>query len=68
MHVDYAYCETESCIHRRGYRRWVGNYVYVVHSEKLIDEVECRNEDAEDDSFPFIHLDRFRYSDGSSIK
>ena len=71
MSDDYAYCNSEKCIHRRGCKRFVGNHFGIIHSEKWINEAECRNEDGEEDydgfSAGFIYLDRFRYSDGSPM-
>jgi len=71
MPVDYPYCKSDSCIHRRGCRRWIHNYTICVYIENWVDEVECRNENGEEENDGyapgFIHLDRFRYSDGSAM-
>ena len=70
MKTDYAYCTNENtCIHRRGCKRWIGNY-----EDNYIEEIKHRLEFLDDayclDSipYPFDSLDRFRNSDGSKIK
>ena len=67
---DYAYCQAASCIHRRGCKRWAGNYkVFKVNDrttfvdpkdcEPNLNDVNCENK--------YDLLDRFRYSDGSEM-
>ena len=73
LNNDYMYCNDEdSCIHRRGCKRWVGNY-----SNKAVKEFYEENRSTNDidvgycmDSvpYPFDSLDRFRNSDGSESK
>lgn len=70
--ITYKYCLNQNtCIHRRGCKRWVGN-----NSDKFADEESNKNIfgyiDDEDcmrnDEVPFNMIDRFRYSDGSEMK
>ena len=82
MITDYAYClNQDSCIHRRGCKRWIGNYsndeaINESNSNRIgyIDDEECiRDEDLEDKYGNWIPtaysmLDRFRYSDGTEMK
>lgn len=70
MKANYTYCNNENtCIHRRGCKRWVGNY-----EDDYVEEVKHRLEFLDDsyclDStpYPFENLDRFRNSDGSEMK
>ena len=80
MNRDYAYCnDYQSCIHRYGCKRWIGNYKTEEIEEwrkgktMMIDKIDCKNEnehiiDGIDDSgepygLPFRFLDRFRSSD-----
>jgi len=73
MKKDYAYCLNKgSCIHRRGCKRWLGNYnyeevkecsdaeiFYEVNDKECVPnykDVDCKN--------GFGMLDRFRFSDG----
>lgn len=78
MNIDYTYCLNEAtCIHRRGCKRWVGNYSddeakELYTSSRFIDEIDenkCipsyNDEECEND---FHFLDRFRLSDGSEVK
>lgn len=78
MNIDYAYCLNENtCIHRRGCRRWVGNYsdeeVKEFYTENRfvteIDTTKCIPDykDKECENM-FDFLDRFRLSDGSPFK
>lgn len=78
MNIDYTYCNNEdTCIHRRGCRRWVGNYAEdevkeLYTKNRFIEEVDISkcipnyNNINCDNSFQF--LDRFRNSDGSKLK
>jgi hypothetical protein len=75
MNNDYTYClnKDETCIHRRGCKRWVGNYsddeVRELYTENRfvseVDETKCipnyKDEYCENN---FEFLDRFRMSDG----
>ena len=73
MNKDYTYCFNEdTCIHRRGCKRWLGNY-----SEDEVEELYSGNRLKSDlDStcclddipYPYDSLDRFRLSDGSPLK
>lgn len=67
MKTDYAYCQSKTCIHRRGCRRALSNYYDWAIKELLdsnrtsyINHNDC--EFSEDE--PFHLLDRFRNSDG----
>ena len=67
MNIDYAYCSTKECIHRRGCKRWTGNYKEDDCKEftRWINPTECINSKP----YPFAILDRYRNSDGSkSVK
>ena len=77
MNQDYKYCTNEhTCLHRRGCKRWVGNYsddeVKELYTESRfvneIDFTKCipdySNIDCDND---YNFLDRFRNSDGSKI-
>ena len=75
MKNDYTYClNSESCIHRRGCRRWVGNYsledenkIKAIYNLK-VDESKCIPNYSDvncDNSFRL--LDRFRFSDGTEF-
>ena len=68
MNLDYAYClNKDSCIHRRGCRRWAGNYSYEDYYNleskpsriTYINDVECIGSEPT----PYSMLDRFRLSD-----
>lgn len=71
MKTDYAYClNKNTCIHRRGCKRWIGNYKDEEVEElrqggraEFLDDAYCIN------SVPhkFDNLDRFRLSDGSEM-
>lgn len=69
---DKKFCNTKDCIHRRGCRKWLGNYIGTFEPLEWINEIECKNEDGEEDydgyALAYIHLDRYKYSDGSSMK
>lgn len=78
MKNDYAYCQNkDTCIHRRGCTRWVGNYsdeeVHEFYTENRsieeIDESKCipnyKDVDCEN---MFDFLDRFRLSDGRPFR
>ena len=78
MKNDYVYCVNNgSCIHRRGCRRWIGNYtdreVHELYTKNRfvneVDESKCIPDYSDvncDNSF--IMLDRFRFSDGTEFK
>lgn len=68
MKSDYAYCTDEdTCIHRRGCRRWIGNYTddevkELYTKSRFVDEVDsayCMDSIP----YPFDAFDRFRNSD-----
>lgn len=76
MKKDYSYCVNETdCIHRRGCKRWLGNYsdkeVKELYTENRfvneIDHSQCipdyKDVDCEND---FQFLDRFRSSTGEN--
>ena len=73
MNVDYTYClNKDTCIHRRGCKRWLGNYtdeaVKELYTEnRFVDEInfkDCINSKP----YPYDSLDRFRLSDGSPLR
>ena len=79
MKADYTYClNKDTCIHRRGCKRWVGNYseeqVHKLYSEnRFVSEVDyedCMFEcyDYDNTKHAFDMLDRFRLSDGTEMK
>ena len=77
MNTDYTYCLNEgTCIHRRGCKRWIGNYsddeaIELANSyrDKYIDDSDCINShNVYDNIMPYFMLDRFRNSGGSEIK
>ena len=66
MNTDYTYCmNDDTCIHRRGCKRWVGNYTDSECKELcnakydlyIYDRICIKNK--------YNMLDRFRNSDGS---
>ena len=69
MKTDYTYClNQDTCIHRRGCRRWVGNYSNEQAKElanSCRDEYIVDKDCMESEPMPFALLDRFRGSDGS---
>ena len=77
MKTDYTYClNQDTCIHRRGCMRWVGNYNEdeVIEESNTniigyIDESKCipnlKDVDCEND---YGMLDRFRLSTGEPFK
>ena len=77
MNRDYAYCLNKgSCIHRRGCKRWIGNYsdkeVHKLYTEdRFVSEVNdtlcIPNYKDKDCTNDFGFLDRFRNSDGSTL-
>jgi hypothetical protein len=78
MRTDYIYCANEnSCIHRGGCKRWLGNYTDEAVKElytqsrfvEEVDDIECMREDYEYDNVksPYDMLERLRHSDGSSL-
>jgi len=74
MITDYAYCQNEgTCIHRRGCRRWTGNYpdeevkeLACTGRDQYVNDADClpdySNTDFPDKSYDL--LDRFRLSNG----
>jgi len=78
MNKDYTYCANENtCIHRRGCKRWVGNYpddeVKELYTEDRfvneIDETKCIPDYSDVNcTNDFGMLDRFRLSTGESFK
>jgi hypothetical protein len=74
MKYDYMYCLNDgTCIHRRGCKRWIGNYTDEEAREEsnnnihgYIDDGHCMIEDMEYDNvkYEFDMLDRFRLSNG----
>ena len=77
MKLDYLYCANkDTCIHRRGCKRWLGNYpdeeVKELYTESRfvneIDDEDCMRGDMDCDNvkYPFDMLVRFRNSDRSN--
>ncbi len=77
MKTDYAYCSNKgTCIHRRGCRRWVGNYpdeevkeLVNTNRAEYINDEDCLPDYSNTD-FPsnnFDLLDRFRLSSGEEM-
>ena len=74
MKKDYLYCINENtCIHRRGCKRWVGNYTDKEAIEEsdnnangYVDDYDCMrcDDDYDNVKYPFDMLDRFRSSLG----
>lgn len=61
MKDNILLCNVNSeCIHRRGCKRWVGNYKKVDYNKKFIKEPikNC----IKTEHIPFYNLIRFRYS------
>ena len=73
MKTDYTYCTADSsCLHRRGCRRWVGNYPDkdVVNDPKasLVDVKQCIPDYTDkENTNVFGMLDRFRFSTGEEF-
>ena len=72
---EYKYCNNkDTCIHRRGCKRWVGNYEALEVKNGYIDDYECIIEYYENDGgdmyikCAFDMLDRLRNSDGSEMR
>jgi hypothetical protein len=69
MNKDYLYCINDNtCIHRRGCKRWIGNYTDEEAIEEsnnnvngYVDDYDCMRVD---DEHCFDMLDRFRSSIG----
>ena len=57
----YSFCNSDDCIHRRGCRRWKGNYEGNIVAKFWIKPTDCINSKP----YPYGFLDRFRNSDGS---
>ncbi|HEY5631820.1 MAG TPA: hypothetical protein VIR31_06805 [Nitrososphaeraceae archaeon] len=76
MRKDYLYClNQDTCIHRRGCKRWIGNYTDEEAIEEsnnnihgYVDDYHCMLEDYDYDNIkhPFDMLDRFRSSLGDN--
>lgn len=70
MKTDYTYClNQDTCIHRKGCKRWVGNYpdeevkeLSNTGRDEYIDDSLCLDIDDK-----FNLLDRFRLSDGGEL-
>ena len=78
MKSDYSYCIVQKeCIHRRGCKRWIGNY-----SDQEVKELYTKNRFVNEIDFnkcvpnyknknctnSFQFLDRFRLSTGEAFK
>ena len=68
MKLDYSYClNQDTCIHRRGCKRWIGNYtdeeaIFVADNVfEYIDDKSCMEN-------LFDLLDRFRLSSSENFK
>lgn len=64
MKLDYSYClNQDTCIHRRGCKRWIGNYtdeeaIFIADNVfEYVDDKNCMEN-------LFDLLDRFRLSSG----
>lgn len=77
MNADYTYCLSTECIHRRGCKRWIGNYteeeVHKLYSDNRfvheVDYEDCINShNVYDGVMPYFMLDRFRLSDGTEME
>lgn len=76
MKKDYLYCINENtCLHRRGCARWIGNYtdeeaieVSDSNVNGYVDDYDCMRSDDEYDNvkYPFDMLDIFRSSLGNN--
>lgn len=64
MTRDYSYCVGDKCIHRRGCKRYLNNYILEFIPTRWIKESECINSEP----LPYAMLDRFRNSDGSKLE
>lgn len=70
---DYSYCTVlNSCIHRRGCKRWIGNCsdaeVKELYTEnRSVNEINFK-ECIDSEPMKFEFLDRFRLSNGSAIE
>ena len=58
---DYSYCKNDKCLHRRGCKRALSNYIDIKNAIKFIDFKKCES------SLNYEFLDRFRGSDGSEL-
>ena len=72
MNIDYTYCKIDnSCIHRRGCKRWIGNYedeaVKELNDSGRASYLDC-GYCMDSVPYKFDSLDRFRNSDGSPSK
>ncbi len=78
MKTDYAYCLNEgTCQHRRGCRRWIGNYpkeevkeLTNTGRDEYVDDEDCLPDYSNTD-FPennYELLDRFRLSTGKEFQ
>jgi len=64
INTDMTYCNSKDCIHRRGCKRWLGNYDQKDVEKQprlwMLSDKECMQND-------YYDLIRFRNSDGSEI-
>lgn len=75
MNIDYAYCQTNVCLHRVGCKRWLGNYTDkavkdIMDNERVryINYKDCiPNYKSVDCTNSYGLLDRFRGSEGSTL-
>ena len=66
MNLDYAYCSTTECIHRRGCKRNIKNHensLYYEEPRRWINPYHCVNSKP----YPYEFMDRFKNSDGSEL-
>ena len=77
MNKDYRYCRNQNtCIHRRGCKRWIGNYAYDEAVEEANNNIRgyvaddsCIDSHKRDTSImPYYMLDRFRLSNGEPMQ
>lgn len=72
INKDYTYCLNSGyCIHRKGCKRWIGNYsdkesIEIKKNIMFINDESCISED-KNSKMPYDMLDRFRNSDGSEL-
>ena len=62
MKKDFTYCDSETCIHRRGCMRWVWNYEDYKKTDVLmfLNPVDCMKSTP----LPYQNMVRFRSSFG----
>ena len=77
MNKDYLHCmNQDTCIHRRGCKRWIGNYTDDEAIEEAdnniigyVDDEACINSHLfYDGAMPYLMLDRFRLSNGEPMQ